>query len=119
MLSRALQQYEAALHSDALTIFDRGIPDLIAYSQCFDLASGAEMRAAELYRYNQKVFFAPSWAEIFKNDDERKLTFDQTCDFGENLRVAYQQLGYKLVELPYDTLIKRVEFILDILNRGG
>lgn len=75
MLSRMLYDYENAPKYD-LVFFDRGLPDLIAYSKCFSLDIGSELKASRKNRYNSTVFFAPAWEQIYRNDDERQITFE-------------------------------------------
>ncbi len=115
MLSRAIHDF---VEADTQTpyLFDRGIPDLLAYSDCFKLARGAEVKAAELYQYNKTVFFTPSWEEIYSNDEDRKITFHEAKNFGNNIKSIYQALGYELIELPYASVDERVDFITDLIR---
>jgi predicted ATPase len=115
ILSRAINSY---LHADdnSLTIFDRGIPDLLAYSDCFNLPRGSEVNAAEKYRYCNKVFFTPSWEEIYTTDEERKMSFLEAKAFGDNLKNIYKSLGYELIEPPCLPIEKRIDFILNQLT---
>ncbi|BCA96083.1 hypothetical protein TUM19329_24440 [Legionella antarctica] len=84
MLSRMLYDYESAPKFD-LVFFDRGLPDLIAYSKCFNLDIGSELKASHTNRYNPTVFFAPAWEQIYINDEERTLTFDAAQVFENDL----------------------------------
>ena len=59
MLSRSVSQYLEANEQQNITFFDRGIPDIIAYTDCFNLPAGAEEKASDYYRYNPIVFYAP------------------------------------------------------------
>ncbi|MDA0911047.1 MAG: AAA family ATPase [Proteobacteria bacterium] len=111
MLSRSIYQYLQAKETGGTFIFDRGIPDMLAYSQCFNLPLGAEQKASTVYRYNPVVFFAPSWKAIFSNDEDRKLSFSQAQEFGDNLKFAYQSQGYRLIELPLVSPEERATFI--------
>ena len=106
-----------AKEAGGIFVFDRGIPDIIAYSQCFNLPLGTEQKAANVYRYNPIIFFAPSWEAIFTNDEDRKLSFSQTQEFGDNLKRAYQNQGYRLIELPFVSPEERADFILKHINQ--
>ncbi len=112
MLSKMLDDYENAPPYD-LVFFDRGLPDLIAYSKCFHLDIGAELQASRTYRYNPVVFFAPMWRDIFINDAERKLSVEEAQVFENDLRVAYADLGYHVVDIPSAAVAERVGFILN------
>ncbi|KTD37350.1 ATPase [Legionella moravica] len=115
MLSRMLYDYENAPKYD-LVFFDRGLPDLIAYSKCFSLDIGSELKASRKNRYNSMVFFAPAWEQIYINDDERQITFEAAQVFENDLRQAYSELGYQLVNIPLITVSGRVNFILKTIR---
>lgn len=110
MLSRAIHDYKKSVDTE-ITIFDRGIPDILAYTDCFNLIAGAELKAAEAYKYNPLVFFAPSWKEIYTNDQERQISFEEAKLFGDNLIKIYAKLGYELLALPNGTIEERVSLI--------
>ena len=118
MLSRSIYQYLQAKEARDTFIFDRGIPDILAYSKCFNLPIGAEQKASAVYRYNPVVFFAPSWEDIFSNDEERKLSFSQAQEFGDNLKRSYQAQGYRLIELPLLSPQERADFICNHLKKA-
>lgn len=115
MLSRMLCDYENAPKHD-LVFFDRGLPDLLAYSKCFNLSIGAELQASRIYSYNQTVFFTPAWEQIYINDAERRIGFDAVKVFEKDLRQAYVELGYYLVDVPLLSVIERVNFILSFIQ---
>lgn len=115
MLSRMLYDYESAPKYD-LVFFDRGLPDLIAYSKCFHLDVGSELKASRTHRYNPTVFFASSWEQIYTNDAERRLTFEAAQVFEKDLRQAYVELGYQLIDIPLFAVSERVNFILNIIQ---
>lgn len=115
MLSRMLYDYESALQHD-LVFFDRGLPDLIAYSKCFRLDIGSELKASHIYRYNSTVFIAPAWEQIYINDAERRLTFNAAQVFENDLRQAYEELGYQLIDIPLLGVWDRVNFLLNIIQ---
>ena len=117
MLSRSIYQYLQAKETGGTFIFDRGIPDMLAYSQCFNLPIGAEQKASTVYRYNPSVFFAPSWGAIFSNDEDRKLSFRQAQEFGDNLKLAYRAQGYRLIELPLLSPPERADFICNHIKK--
>ncbi|HAT1795190.1 AAA family ATPase [Legionella pneumophila subsp. fraseri] len=115
MLSRMIDDYESAPQYD-LVFFDRGLPDLIAYSKCFNLEIGSELEACRFHQYNPTVFFAPAWEQIYVNDSERRLTFDEAQFFENDLRQAYAGLGYHLTDIPLLNVTERVNFILKTIQ---
>ncbi|KTD58885.1 AAA family ATPase [Legionella shakespearei] len=115
MLSRMLYDHDS-VPTDEVTFFDRGLPDLIAYSQCFHLEIGSELKASRIYRYNPTVFFAPAWEQIYSNDAERRLTFNESLLFEQDLRQAYTDLGYQLINIPLLPVSERVSFIVNSIT---
>ena len=113
MLSRATSFYLENLTSEAITVFDRGIPDMIAYAELFRLDTRIYYNAANHYQYNHKVFWFKGWNDIYKTDDERKMNFQQAADFGERAREIYRELGYDLIQVPRLSIDQRAEFIYD------
>lgn len=113
MLSLAIADFEKD-HSASLVFFDRGIPDLVGYAELFGLDTADAHQAARAHRYHDIVFFAPSWAEIYTTDDERRMTFEMADAFGQRIRDAYVSLGYTLVDLQRETPQARARSILEI-----
>ena len=50
-------------------------------------------RAARLFRYQQGVFIASPWPEIFAQDAERRQTFEEAIRTYEAMVQAYSWLG--------------------------
>lgn len=120
MLSRSIFEYRRMQHENHRSLFfDRGVPDAIAYADLYELDTVAARTAAQLYRYNKLVFLAPAWADIYRQDDERKMTYDQARRFGDNMGPIYRDLGYDLVEIPRDTPENRADFILSKVRAPG
>jgi predicted ATPase len=97
MFSRMLESYR---QNDALPepfLFDRRIPDILAYARLFGFDFPPGENAARLYRYNPKVFNAPAWDQIYRTDDEHTIPFSVASDFGNDLRAIFERLGYTLI----------------------
>jgi predicted ATPase len=111
MLSRMLSAYA---HSEAFAgpiLFDRGIPDILAYAKLFGFDFPPGENAARLYRYNPHVFIAPAWEQIYRTDDERTVPFSVAREFGDDVREIYTRLGYTLTDLPCVSAEERAAFI--------
>jgi predicted ATPase len=113
MLSRSIYQYEQMLEIGAPVIFDRGIPDNIGYASLFGVDTEVAKNTANTFRYNQKVFFTPSWKEIYREDQDRKISFEEADAFGEIIRGNYTSLGYEILEIPRGTPNSRARFVLN------
>ena len=112
MLSRAIYTYKQMLESTNIVVFDRGIPDLIGYAQLFGIDHSIIANAAQYFRYNTKVLFAPFWSEIYVNDDERKMTAKEANEFGSIIKQGFLELSYQTIDIPLDSISSRVDFIV-------
>jgi predicted ATPase len=54
------------------------------------------------------------WLET-KNDDERKMSFDEYRKFGEKLENLYQSLNYQIIEVPRCPLLKEQPLLWNTL----
>jgi predicted ATPase len=116
MLDRDIQSWQALRAAGGPVLCDRGIPDLVAYGRMLKLAdAGHFSRAAELYRYNATVFFAPPWREIYADDAERIEGWEHAQRIYEPMRDVYEELGYRIVELPKAPVVERLAFVKDII----
>jgi predicted ATPase len=111
MLSRATSFYLENFAAGTLTVFDRGIPDLIAYAELFGLDTKIYYNSANLHKYNPCVFWFKGWKDIYKQDEERKMDFLQAYEFGERAHEIYRELGYDVIQVPLLSIDKRAEFI--------
>ncbi len=119
MLSRAIFQFKEMHDYQGPIIFDRGIADNIAYASLFNLKLPSTEGAAGKYCYNEQVFFATAWEGIYCMDDERRMSFAEAKKFAEEVRSIYENLGYKILDLPLDSPEVRAKFILDNIARLG
>jgi predicted ATPase len=116
MVARAVDDHE---RTPGPALFDRGLVDLIAYAEIFELDSSHIRTLAETRRYARTVFFLPPWQEIYTTDDERKATFEQSQTFGVLVRGIYVELGYDVIDVPQDTPETRADLVVrQMLNPG-
>ena len=98
----------------ALSFFDRGIPDVLAYFLFYgqDHLYQAYQSIAKEYRYHSAVYILPPWEDIYNNDAGRKESFEEALQIDVCLRQAYEQLGYNLIQVPFANSKDRLKFIL-------
>jgi len=118
MLYRAIYLYRSNVEANDHIVFDKGIPDLLAYADLFGIVAAVHERAPSTYTCNKKVFYFAGGREIYTVDDERKMDFESANIFGENVARIYERLGYKTVEVPRVPVGERVEFIVDVIQGG-
>lgn len=117
MLSRMIAGYENNFMSKEIIIFDRGIPDIIAYSELLETKKEMSEKAAEEFRYNKYVFMFNGREEIYTNDDERKMDFETANNFGINVKKIYENLNYTVIDVLFVSIDERVSFILEYISK--
>jgi predicted ATPase len=116
MLCWDMRSYHVAQKSSGLVLFDRGVPDVIGYLRLLGLPVPKHMmKAAEIFRYNQRVFIAPPWPEIYEQDTERKQDLEEAERTYISMFRTYTELGYELIELPRFPIQERMQFLTDAL----
>ena len=113
-----IRQFQAASEVDRPIVFyDRGIPDVVAYMDCFGQSYGEHfVESCKNYRYDH-VFLLPPWKEIHESDNERYENFEEAERIHTFLEKAYSTYGYKIINVPKETVEGRVTFILNKLKR--
>jgi len=113
----ALQQDVAnylAADPAMLTVFDRGIVDHIGGAELNGWPVAGHVRTAvERFRYNQTVFIAPPWPEIYTTDSERRQDFAEAVRTHDAMVLVYRAEGYSIVTLPLAGLEERADFVLE------
>lgn len=117
LLEGRIKQFEAANKENANIIFlDRGIPDILAYMHYIGDSYPSFFDEACKNHIYSKIFVLPTWKEIYVSDEERYETYEQAVLIQQHLVDTYLKYGYELIEVPKDTVEKRMEFLLQNLN---
>jgi predicted ATPase len=121
MLGWEIRSYRMAERQAGPVFFDRGVPDVVGYLRLMRLPVPAHVeKAADVFRYERRVFVAPPWREIFTQDAERRQDFaeaERTCDA---LTETYVRLGYEPVVVPRVPVAERMQFVIErALAEGG
>jgi predicted ATPase len=119
LLRRSIDKYETAQDQEGPTVFDRGVPDCIAYAVLMEIDPTPSIQAAERYRYNREVLVLAPWEEIYSVDEERTMSFADTITFHAALVDAYERSGYTLVEVPRDSVGNRASFVRALISGGA
>lgn len=118
MLCWEMRNYQLAQEQSGVVMFDRGIPDIAGYLTLTGLPVPAHVsNAARRFPYNGKVFIAPPWKEIFRQDAERRQTLDEAERTHAAMVQVYTDLGYTLIELPKTAVADLVKFVLAEIHR--
>ena len=120
MLCWEMRSYHLAQEQAGPVFFDRGVPDVIGYLRMLGLPVPHHMEeAAATFRYHRRVFIAPPWPDIFRQDSERKQSLDEAVRTYEAMVEVYGAYGYELVELPRSSVEQRVRFVLETTGIAG
>ena len=65
--------------------------------------------------YDQ-VFILSPWQEIYISDNERYENFEQAVRIHHHLLNTYEKFEYNLIDVPFESVEKRADHILDIIN---
>lgn len=116
LLRRSIEKFEAALPAEGVVVFDRGIPDCIAYAAHLGAATGPSLRAATTHRYDGTVMLLAPWEEIYRTDDERRMAFEDVVAFHRAIVDSYRAAGYLPIELPRGSVAARAAFVADVIG---
>jgi len=116
LLKSRMKQFHVAKNSESSFVFiDRGVPDVLAYMDyANEIYPNSFIEACDTYRYDQVYVLAP-WQDIFTSDNERYENFDQAVKIHEQLLNTYKKHKYNLIDIPFDTIENRVDYLLDTL----
>lgn len=107
---------DAEGHS-GLVFFDRGLIDAAC---ALESATGAPaLHSIFAERYHQTVFLTPPWPAIYETDNERQHSFDAARAEYDLLLVAFAQLNYDVVILPFVSVAEPADFVLSIVTGGN
>ncbi len=124
LFSKLLLEGREKQYIDAITLksdfvfFDRGIPDIHAYMDFTKKDYPDFFKAKSLkFKYDHVFLFKP-WKEIFTSDNERYESFEESIIIDIYLQKSYRELNYMIMEVPFDTIEKRTDFILNQLKKN-
>ncbi len=115
---RKQQFLEAERSTEKQVFLDRGLPDVLAYMDYIgDSYPLYFNNYCQVYRYDI-VFLLEPWEAIYNQDNERYENFSQAKEINKYLVTTYQNFNYILIALPFTTVAKRIDFILQYLEKN-
>lgn len=117
LLNGRISQFKQAKNiEENISFFDRGIPAVLAYMAFFNQDYGDTfIKACKDNVYNH-VFLLPPWEAIYKSDNERFETFEESKKIHLLLEKIYKSFGYNIIEVPFDSIKNRTDYVLNILE---
>lgn len=111
-VSRAIHMMVLARSAEGICLFDRGIPDAIAFFDYLGLSVPAHLdQAARKLRYNLTILVTPPWPELFRGDAERQHGLDEAVSQYEASLRTFDRLGYATLEVPRTGVTERAAFV--------
>ena len=110
------QFLNAEMFSSEIVFFDRGLPDVLAYMDYVGSSYPQSFINTCKDSVYDTVFILKPWEAIYKSDHERYENFEQALGIHEHLQSTYKSYNYNLIDVPFDTVKNRTDFILDKLN---
>lgn len=110
---RVAQFYQAEKQTEDLVFFDRGIIDIEAYLNFSKTKHTINFNSILKDIKYDHVFVCPPWKEIHQTDNERYESFEEATEIHNKLIESYLKEGYAVIEIPFETIEKRTDFILN------
>lgn len=119
ILNARIEQFNYAdQNKEDMVFFDRGIPDVLAYMDCFGQTYGSEFEDPSSSMRYDYIFLMPPWREIHVNDGERFESFEESLKIYGFLKEAYERYAYNVTIVPKGSIEERIDFILNHLKMG-
>ncbi|MDT0552082.1 ATP-binding protein [Urechidicola vernalis] len=116
LLEGRTNQYISASNSDPeLVFFDRGIPDVFAYMDFTNSKYPTKFKQLSKEHLYTTVFLMPPWKDIYKSDNERYESYEESLEIYRHIKNAYTELGYSIIEVPFGSVKERTDFVLESL----
>lgn len=95
--------------------YDRGLGDLASMPVGEPTLRRRIATATTTHRYDDPVFRAPAWREIYRQDNERAQTWDEAVASDMAVTDAWKKAGYQIIDLPLTSPEDRASFVLERL----
>ena len=115
LMDLRLEQYYK-IQTTKYTFFDRGVHEIIAYLNFLNIDfenKFFEQTKEIVYDY---VFILPPWKEIYKNDNARYESYEESVKIYEEICDIYKLLNINIINLEKTTVEKRIATILKSIN---
>lgn len=105
----------SAVKTPGTIFFDRGLVDAAVALQFAAGVPCAETMGT-VRPYDDTVFLAPPWPELFETDGDRRHDMSAAVDEFERLQAALEDMGYDIQLLPKLSVEARADFVLETIN---
>jgi len=99
------------------TFYDRGVHDVLAYLNYIKVKYDDLLtKKAEKIKYD-KVFILPPWKDIYRQDEIRYESFNESVKIHDEIVKIYNFFKMKIIILKTGTIDQRIENILEFINK--
>lgn len=109
---------QATTYHKNFVFLDRGLPDVLAYMNYIGNEYPDPFTEACKNNIYDRVFILAPWQEIYISDNERYENFDQAIEIHQHLIITYASFGYDLLDVPFSSVEKRTDYILNIIENS-
>ena len=95
--------------------FDRGLHDIVAYLDHHGNPAEEMSIETQNYPYDLVILFPP-WKDIYKNDEHRMESFEESVSVFESIKKTYKKFSIPIIEIPFNAPDSRIMSILEILK---
>ncbi|TYB74360.1 AAA family ATPase [Bizionia myxarmorum] len=113
---REAQFNQANTQHESVVFLDRGIPDVLAYMDFIGDSIPGNFEESCKNHFYDLAFILKPWQDIFISDSERYENFNQAVEIHDNLLKTYEKYGYNLLDVPFDTIENRSDYILNVVK---
>lgn len=115
-----VKHYASALsvRGDQYLFFDRGFFDGFAYAHLGKVKKIDDQKAmAHHIIYDHVFILDPLPKKYYENDSARAETYEQALAIHKLIIQTYKLYGYKPIRVPFNTVEKRTQYILNTLKK--
>ena len=111
LLRRSIRNHQDAERRGGAAVFDRGVPDCVAYARVLGVDPSRGVRAVERHRYAREVLLFEPWSAIYTTDEERTMSFRDVLGFHREIVDTFETAGYVFVSVPRGSIDDRTAFV--------
>lgn len=109
MLAAHRREYERFAAHPGPVVFDRGFPDVVGFLDLAGLSVPQSVdEACRALRYEGRVWRAPAWRAIYRQDSERIQDFAEAVASDAAVTAAWRRYGYEVSDLPLAPVAERL-----------
>jgi len=108
---------ESLLKKETPVFLDRSTIDIILFAKYFNIEMPLDfIDKAKNKSYDLVFLMEPLPKQYYKVTNIRKETQEESLKIHQFFKEEYKKFGYKVIEVPFDTIENRTQFILDFIN---